>query len=141
MFAQGPFNFFTLFIQFVCLYSAYILLLVLSLALSTFSCVHLLPNKYALPLPMALFKHSRFLCCVMPYFGVSTVSPKKSSSFNMFSTSAIIFIRCLNRHGMRNNIRYQGWVFFHVKSEKIKFLHVKNIWDLSLFLEQDLSDK
>ena len=41
----------------------------------------------------------------MSSFGVS---PKKSSSFNIFSTSAIIFIRCLNRHHMRNNIRYKG---------------------------------
>ena len=45
-----------------CLYSAYVLLIVSSLALSSFSCVHLLPNKYALPLLMTLFKHSRFLC-------------------------------------------------------------------------------
>ena len=31
--------------------------------------------------------------------------------------------------------------FFHVKSENIKFLDVKNIRDLSLFIEQDISDK
>ena len=31
--------------------------------------------------------------------------------------------------------------FFHVISENITFLHVKNIWDLSLFIEQDISDK
>ena len=37
-----------------------------------------------------------------------TLSPKKSLWFNIFSTSAIIFIRCLNRHQMRNNIRYKG---------------------------------
>ena len=30
---------------------------------------------------------------------------------------------------------------FHVKSENRKFLHVKNIWNLSLFVEQDISDK
>ena len=89
-------------------FSVYVLLIVLSLALSTYSCVHLLPNKYALPLLMTLFKHSRFLCCSMPSFSVSTVSRKNSSSFNIFSTSAIIFIRCLNRHQMRNNIRYKG---------------------------------
>ena len=32
-------------------------------------------------------------------------------------------------------------IFFQVKSENIKFLHVKNIWDLSVFIEQALSDK
>ena len=32
-------------------------------------------------------------------------------------------------------------VFFHVKSETIKFLQVKSISDLSLFIEQDISDK
>ena len=30
-------------------------------------------------------------------------------------------------------------VFSHVKSEK--FLHVNNMWDFSLFIEQDISDK
>ena len=29
---------------------------------------------------------------------------------------------------------------FHAKSENIKVLHVKNIWDLSSFIEQDISD-
>ena len=57
---------------------------------------------------MTLFKHSYFLYYLMLSFAVSTVSPKKSSSFNMFSTSTIAFIRCLNRHEMRNNIRYKG---------------------------------
>ena len=31
--------------------------------------------------------------------------------------------------------------FFHVKSENIKVLHVKNIYDLSAFIEQGISDK
>ena len=31
--------------------------------------------------------------------------------------------------------------FFQVKSEQIKFLHVKKIWNLSLFFEQDFNDK
>ena len=91
-----------------CLYSAYVLLIVLSLALCAFSCAHARPNNYALPLLMTLFKHSRFLCCSMASFGVSTVSPKNSSSFNTFSTSAIAFITCRNRHHMWNNIRYKG---------------------------------
>ena len=56
-----------------CLYSAYVLLIISSRALSTFSCVNLCPN---LPLSMRLFKHSHFLCCSVPSFGVSTVSPK-----------------------------------------------------------------
>ena len=51
-----------------CLYAAYVLVIVLSLALSNFSCVHLLPDKYTLHLLMTLFKHSRFLCCSMPSF-------------------------------------------------------------------------
>ena len=32
-------------------------------------------------------------------------------------------------------------IFFHVKSENIKCLHVDNIWDFSLFIEEDISDK
>ena len=44
----------------------------------------------------------------MPSFGVSTISPKNSSSFNMFSTSAIAFIRCQNRDHMNNHTRYKG---------------------------------
>ena len=59
---------------------------------------------------MTPFKHSRFLYCSMPSFGVSALSPKKSSSFNIFSTSLIIFITCRNRNHMRNNIRYKGSV-------------------------------
>ena len=31
--------------------------------------------------------------------------------------------------------------FFHVKSETVKFLQGKKIRDLSLFIEQDISDK
>ena len=42
-----------------------------------------------------------FLWCIN---GIS----KKSSSFNMFSSSAIAFITCLNRHQIRNNVRYKG---------------------------------
>ena len=32
-------------------------------------------------------------------------------------------------------------LFFYVKLENIKFLHVNNIWDFSLFVEEDISDK
>ena len=31
--------------------------------------------------------------------------------------------------------------FSHVKSENLKFLHVNKMWDFSLFIEQDISDK
>ena len=31
--------------------------------------------------------------------------------------------------------------FFHVKLGNIKFLYVNNMWDYSLFIEQDSSDK
>ena len=57
-----------------CLYSAYIFLIISSLVLSTFSCVHLCfpPYKYLLPLLIARFKHSRFICCSTPSFCVST---------------------------------------------------------------------
>ena len=44
----------------------------------------------------------------MPSFGVSATSPKSSLSFNMSPTAAIIFIKCRNRHHMKNNIRYKG---------------------------------
>ena len=88
-----------------CLYSVYVLLIVLLLALSTFSCVHLPPNKYVLMLLMALLKHFRFLCCPILSFGVSTVSPKNSSLFSIFSISAIMFSTCGNQHHMKNHIR------------------------------------
>ena len=58
-----------------CLYSAYFLLIVSSLALTTLSCVHF-PNKCPLPLSVTPFKHSCFLCCSVPSFGVSTISQK-----------------------------------------------------------------
>ena len=32
-------------------------------------------------------------------------------------------------------------IFFHVKLGNIKFLHMNNMWDHSLFIEQDVSDK
>ena len=67
----SPFSFSSL-----CLYSASVLLIISSIALSTLPCVCLNPNKFTLPLSMALFKYSRFLCCSMPSFGVSTTSPK-----------------------------------------------------------------
>ena len=41
-----------------------------------------------------------------PSFGISTISPKNSSSFNIFSTSAIAFIKYRNRYHMKNNIKY-----------------------------------
>ena len=43
-----------------CLYSAYVLLIISSLAFSTLPCVHLCPNKCALLLSMALFNSSFF---------------------------------------------------------------------------------
>ena len=52
--------------------------------------------------------HSRFLCCSIPSFGVSAVSPKISLLFNIFSMSAIVFITCQNRHQMANHIRHEG---------------------------------
>ena len=88
-----------------CLYSVYVLLIISSLALSTLLYVHLGPS---LPLPMILFNSSRFLCYSVASFGVSTISPKKSSSFNISSTLAIIFIIYRNHHQMKNNIRYKG---------------------------------
>ena len=44
----------------------------------------------------------------MTSFDVSTASPRNSLLFNMSPTSAIIFIKCRNRHHMKNNIRYKG---------------------------------
>ena len=32
-------------------------------------------------------------------------------------------------------------IFFHVNLENIKFLHVNKMWDFSLFIEQNISDK
>ena len=80
-----------------CLYQAYVLFMTSSLALPTLPCVHLCPN---LPLFKRPFKYSRFLCCSMPSFGVSTISLKKSS-FNISSTSTLIFIKRRNRQHMK----------------------------------------
>ena len=110
-----------------CLYSAYVLLMISSLALSTLSCVNLCPNKCALPMLMMFFTHSCFLCRSILSFGVSTMSPKNSLSFNMSPTSAIIFIKCRNRHHMKNNIRYKGNInntsviifFFLIERQKL----------------------
>ena len=90
-----------------CLYSTYFLLIVLSLSLPTLSCVHLLPNKYPLLLPITFFNSVRFLCCSMPSFGVAAVSPGKSSS-NISPTSVIAFINGWNHRQMKTNIRYKG---------------------------------
>ena len=57
---------------------------------------------------MMFFKHSRFLRRSMLSFGVSTMSPKNSLSFNMSPKSAIIFIKCWSCHHMKNSIRYKG---------------------------------
>ena len=57
---------------------------------------------------MTLFNSSRFLCCSMSSFGVSTTSPKNSLSFNLSPTLAIIFIKCRNLHHTKNNIRCEG---------------------------------
>ena len=54
------------------------------------------------------FKHPRFLCYSMPSFGVSTISPKKSSLSNISPTSVITFIKGWNHHLTKNNIRYKG---------------------------------
>ena len=61
------------------LYSAYPLLMVLLLALSTFSCVHyfLSLSKYISPLPITPFTHPCFFCCPISFCSVSTVSSKK----------------------------------------------------------------
>ena len=88
-----------------CLYSAYILLIISSPALSTFSCVHLCPS---LPLSMILFNSSRFLSCSVPSFGVSATSPKKPLSFYISPALPIIFIKRRNRNQMKDNIRYKG---------------------------------
>ena len=108
------------------IYSVYFLLIVSSLALSTLSCVHLLPNKYPLPLSRTLFNSSRFLCCSIPSFVVSKISPRRSSSFYMSPAWVIAFIKGLNCHQMKNNIGYKGntnntsvIIFFKSKRQKL----------------------
>ena len=104
-----------------CLYSPNVLFIASSLALSTLSCVHLCPN-----LPLSIILFNSCLCCSVPSFGVSTTSPKNSSSFNMSPTSAIIFIKGQNRQHMKNNIKYKGntnntavIIFFKTKSKEL----------------------
>ena len=84
---------------------------------------------------MILFKHSRLLCCLMPSFGVSTTSPKNSSSFHISPTSAIIFIKSWNHHHMKNNIRYKGNInntsvtIFYPKVDSTKLPAMVLAWD------------
>ena len=105
---KGLFSFFTLLIQFTLLVFGVHFVYSFVAGFTTLSCVHCFLPSSTLPLLIALFKHSRFLCCSTPSFGVLTVSPKNSSSFNIFSTSLIIFITCRNRNHMRNNVRCKG---------------------------------
>ena len=69
-----------------CFYAAYVLLIVLLLALSTFYVpivfCHLVN---AICFCLLQKRHSCFLCCSIPSFGLSTVSAMNSSSFNFFS--------------------------------------------------------
>ena len=67
--------------------------------------------KLYIPKPINPFFGSFFdVSTISPgcFFDVSTISQKKSSSFNIFSTSVIIFIKCRNRHHMKNHIIYKG---------------------------------
>ena len=72
---------------------------------------------------MILFNSSRFLCCSVAFFGVSTTSPKNPSLFSISPTIVIIFIKCRNRQHMKNNIRYKGNTNH---TSIIIFLKVKN---------------
>ena len=80
---------------------------------------------------MTLFNSSRFLCCSMSSFGVST------TSFNMFSTSAMIFIKCWNQYHMKNNTRYKGninitsvIIFLKLPAENLQYFPWDNLqWD------------
>ena len=60
------------------------------------------------------------------FFCVSAVSRRKSSSFNIFSTSVIAFIKCRNRHQMKNNMRYKGSI---IKASIIIFLKWYFAWE------------
>ena len=92
--------------SFRCLHLAYVLLIVSLLASSILSCVHcFLPSsKYTLPLLVAPFNYSSFLCGSTTSFVLSTVYAKNSSLFNIFSAFAIIFITDQNCH----HIAYRG---------------------------------
>ena len=111
MFPQALSSFFTFFNQFT------LLVFGVLLVNSFIACfAHL-----NLPLSMALFKHPHFLCCSMPSFGVSTTSPKNSSSFNVSPLYiAIIFITYRNRQHLKNNKGNTN------NSSVIIFLKVKN---------------
>ena len=89
MLPQGFFSFQPFPLCSRCFYSAYVLLIISSLALSIFLCVRLCPS---LPLSMIPFNSSDFLCCSMPSFCGSTTSPNKSSSLHVFPTSAIMTV-------------------------------------------------
>ena len=75
-------------------YSAYPLLMVLLLALSTFSCVHyfLSLSKYISPLPITPFTHPCFFCCPISFCSVSMVS---SENF-FYLTRIISFPGCIS---------------------------------------------
>ena len=73
---------------------------------------------------MTLFKYSRFLCYSIPSFGVSAISPKKSSS-NISPTSVIAFVTGWSCYQMKSNIRCKGntnstsVIIFLIESQKL----------------------
>ena len=75
------------------------------LALSTLSSFHCFLPPSSFLLDITLVKHYRL---TIDFFDVSTVSAKNSSSFNILSTSAIIFIAYQNHHHLTKNMTYMG---------------------------------
>ena len=108
-----------------------------SLALPTLPCVHLCPN---LPLFKRPLKHSHFLCCSVPSFGVSTVSLKKPS-FNIPSTSTLIFIKRRSRQHMKllclgePSVRFSWcWCFCCCVIILLLYLHLSMFFILLWFI-------
>ena len=119
MLAQGLSSFFTFFVHFMLLvFSICFVYDLVACLVYPFMCQFM-------PLSTAFFNSCHFLCFSIPSFGVSTMSPKKSSSFNMCPISAIIFSKCRDLYHMKNNMRYRGntnntsVIIFFIRSQKL----------------------
>ena len=49
----------------------------------------------------------------------------------------VIYLRAVKKRGQENFF----FKIFYMLNQKTKFLHVTNMWDFSLFIEQDINDK
>ena len=98
VFSLFSFNSFTPFVFSICFIDSYV-----DSFISSFMCLLFLARS-TFSLLITWFKHFHSPCCSTSFFGVSTISSKKSS-FNIFPDMS--FITCRNCHHMLNNMTYK----------------------------------